>query len=483
MAELNSCNRIFFDGVVDSSNIVSVLTTFSAEIEQNMKNGQAQLDIYNSKNLESLVTNSDRKFNEKRIPNPLRTCIQLKAGITLNSPILLQTSNDNEKIKTDLEKIKTKLEKINAHKVDIDLLIDMLVCGVAFGYTLSSERKNVLFGKFSPKNTTYIQSNDIGNPVSLIINKATVTQLINNQKVEVIKYTCFTDTNKFILESSGKDIEIIEISNHGLPNNPVAVYEANEELQSLLKDLFPMLISYMLTSSNLDNDMLNKINTLLALIGFEMTPETITKIFNRENNVISIPPNTNGETGNKDVKFVTSSANMQDMMEHKSRIWQEMLEIAFLPKDAGNRAETGQAMKFGGNYVVTSMMCSMLELVLSTPKRQEIENIIEIMKVNKELLSDINSNDIKIAYDHNRLLDIRELAETMEILMRVGMATDDMLDICGVATNNVKIENGVKLTQKNKNKIQMLINDKLLTTDDKFAKIDMIYKESNNGNE
>lgn len=474
---MNNIKRIYYDGSIDKDNILTVLKVFSSDIEYNLKTSSERFEVYNSKNLESFITDSNRAFNEKRTPNPLRTIIKLKAGITLNSPILLQTSSESDVVKKDLEKIKSKLELINSHKTDINLLIDLLVYGVAFGYTLADKdlEKSIMFGKFSPTNTTFIQSNDIGNKTLLVINKSKSIKIINDNKVETTVYTCFDDKNKYILSVEDGQYELLDFSRHSLPSNPVTVYECNEDLIPLFDEELPLLTSYMLASSNLDNDMLNKINNLLAIIGFELSDESMKKIFYKETNILAIPPNQNGENGNKDVKFVSSSANMQDMMNYKSSLWQEMLDIAFLPKDAGERAETGQAMKFGGNYVVTSIMCAMEELNITAPKLQEINNMIAILKARGELSSEIKISDIKIAYDQNRLLDIRELAETMEILSRVGMAIDDILDICGVATNNIKIENGFKETQMVKNKIQAILNDKVLTSDEKLDKINVIY--------
>lgn len=457
-------DKIYTDLEPTDDNIIEILKDSLTTFENNSNFIKELIDIYKGKQSILEHTNVTTNVNERNVVNYIKFCIKTITSIILSSPIVYTIEKHSDKFKKDIETISQYIQNAGEHKTNKELVEDMLMTGVGYRYTIPKTRKgkgNVKpsyfsIGRFAPENTCDVFSNDLDNPVVMTFHRATIKRKEKNgDNTEIKRYTCFTDTKKYIIEESKDNksgYEIVDKNAHGLPFNPVSAVENDIFRLSLTADLIGLQDSLNMAISNVSNDVIAKINQILVIVGAVLDENQKRDL--KELGILLLPK---GEAGNNpSAEFISSQLDSY-VLEFTSIIKKMLFELAGVPNnESGSRAETGVAVQTQSGYVLANFSSSAIELQLEPALRNQLDNIITILKNEKKITSDISASDIDIKFDKNRLSSITELVNNLEALIRLGMNAYDALTIVKLAENNRHIADGIQATLDKRMSIELL---------------------------
>ena len=414
-------NRIFTAETVSESTVISIL---EKTLEKHRINATyiEKLDEYYKGNQYDNITSSGRNIDEKNVVNLTKVFIDTVVSITLNKEITYVAREDI--FKDDVEKIANYMRDEDEHTINLDTCTNMVVDGIGYQYCLQNGENDITphspftIGLFSPKDTYLVQSLDIGNPVVLSVHIS--------EYDDIKQYACFDNKYKYIIKNSKKSgkLEVTETTLHDLPFNPIQCYNNDMYRLSAVADLMGLQDSLNTSISNYNNDVLIKINQILVIIGAELAPEEAKKL--KESGVLQIT----GKDGVKqDVKFVSSQLDSRIIDFVKNTV-EMMCLVSGCPSQNAGSLETGKAVETANGHTIANFVSNRKEQAFHKPKRQQLDNIIAILKRKKEISSNIKASDIDIKFDKNRLTSISDNVINLVKLLDAGMEEYDALVVC-----------------------------------------------------
>lgn len=217
--------------------------------------------------------------------------------------------------------------------VDARLAKWLLICGVGYRMTLPNKNWNpdsdeAPFRKYSldPRQTFVVRTNDVERRVVMSVFYVRETE--SNERI----YSVYTDKSLFIVREYGGVTEYP----HVLGMNPIVEYTLDEarlgifevviDLQDLINEL----------QSNRMDDIVQYVNSFLAIMGGELDEETYKKL--SEYKTLCLPEGT-------DAKYLSAAMSQTDLQTLKDDTYQAMLNICGAPNRNGgsSTSDTGSA--------------------------------------------------------------------------------------------------------------------------------------------
>lgn len=395
----------------------------------NFYNGMTQTD-------DTYMQSTEQKYDNKWAVNYTKVLIDCAVAIEMNAPFIYSLiETKNAKYKKDIDVIKKYIINEGLHNIDLDTGLVMKIAGLCYNYCLQQNIKNdkTIFspftvGIFEPKDTFVCHSNEIGNKINF---SAHITTIKDENNQEVIRYTCFDDKHKYIIEQGatgfyfvkqqviGINGEIIEQDYiaHDLPYNPIQLFANGRYFDSVVFLLKDLQTSLNVTETNVNNDMYNWVDKLLVFLGVDIEGDELVKL--RMSQIIKIPQNAMGT--NQDAKYISAQMDYQGVINRKQSIIDDMYFFASVPTNKSNRAETGKAAALTNGHTQSNFSANRREQAFIQPKRQQLANIIEILRRTNMIASDITANDISIEFDKSRLTTDLETIQAISECLKMNM--------------------------------------------------------------
>lgn len=381
---------------------------------------------------DSFIPDSERKFNIKTVANYTKVFIDTVVAITLNKALSYICRKDGDLYKEDLDKIIDYLNDEGEHEYNLSTCNDLMVTGIGYQYCLEQKVNDptpyspFTIGVFSPDSTYCVQSYDIGNKVIASFHISS----INGQTVVTAfddKYRYKIVNNELVPVIAGDDRLRIE---HGLPYNPIQMFESDKYRLSVVDDLMGLQNSLNIGLSNYNNSVLLIVNQLLTIIGADINEEDIKD--NLKNNILVLPEN-------GDAKFISAGIN-ENVIDFIDSTVERMCIISGCPSQKSSNAETGVGVETENGHTIANFTSNKREQCFYKPKRQQLENIITILRRNGLLKSDISAKDIEIKFDRNRLMSITEHVNNLRtLLIDCKVGAYNALKVCDIFDDNASV--------------------------------------------
>lgn len=367
------------------------------------------------------IPDTTQNIDEKIVVNYTKLLCDTAVAITLTKPITYVSRVNQDNYKADVQTITNYIMDEGDHETNLQTETDMIVNGVGYQYCLEQDMDqdptpNSPFttGRFSPVDTYIVRAYDIGNKVACSFHIAKISD------VEYItafdnkyKYTFYpkivynTPEMKRLLPEDYFDGEnyYIGATSHDLPYNPITEFKADMYGLSTVADLVGLQDSLNTSISNYDNDVIMKIRQILVVLGVEIDKDDLKTL--KTDGVLNLPNSNNG-TDKIDAKFISSQLN-ESIITYINDTIERMSMIAGCPNQSSNgNAETGIAMEVQNGHTVANFISNKREQAFYKPKREQLGNIIAILRRRGKLTSPITENDIEIKFDKNRLASVTD---------------------------------------------------------------------------
>lgn len=401
------------------------------------------------------IPDTGQNINEKTIVNYTKLLCDTAVAITLTKPLTYISRVTDEAYQEDVQLISDFIADEGDHDTNLQTATDMIVGGVGYQYCLEQDKgidstplSPFTTGRFTPENTYVVRSYDIGNKVICSFHIAE----INN--VEYV--TAFDSKYKYILVP--KNIRTVQMADayegenyyiiasaHDLPYNPISEYKVDVYGLSTVADLIGLQDSLNIAVSNYDNDVLMKIKQILVITGCEVDDDMLATL--RTDGVLNLPPSSTS-TDKMDAKFVSSQLNESIIGYIKDTI-ERMSMISGCPNQSSSgNAETGLAMEVQNGHTVANFISNKREQAFYKPKREQLGNIIAIMRRNGMLKSKITEKDIEIKFDKNRLASVTDNINNLIQLITNNVDPLDALNVCPIFDDNNGVAQRIKANMK-----------------------------------
>ena len=441
-------SHIYTDKISD---VIEIYKETKAAANSNFDQIKELTEIYKGNQLK-YIPDTARKANEKMVVNYTKVFIDTVVSITLNKAMTYVARGKNKQYKADVDKITAFLNDEGEHAYNINTCTDIIVDGIGYQYTLEQKTGDITpsspftIGRLDNLSTYVVESSAIGNKV--------VVSYIISQLNSAERVTAFDDKYKYVFEknkngdykyvkttgvdSNGNIIEQDAITAHDLPYNPIQVFESDMYRLSTVQDLWGLQETLNLSVSNYNNDILLKINQLLLIIGNDIDDKEIANL--EKNNVLIVKEG--------DAKFIASQLDSRVIDYIKDTI-EMMCLISGCPSQNTGRAETGTAVETQNGHTIANFNSNRREQSFYKPKRQQLANIITILKRNGIIKSDITENDIEIKFDKNRLISITENVNNLRTLINdIKVEPYKALSVCPIFEDNEEVAQGIVENKK-----------------------------------
>lgn len=381
--------KIYTDvDTITAENVVDVLNKAVLVHSQNQNEIQYLWDYYRGKTpilgKEKIVR---PEINSKISVNRASEIVAFKKGYGFGEPIQYIRRGSDESLTGDITLLNNYMLDENKHAEDITLAEWLYVCGVGMRMALPGKSKEEPFKIYTldPRYSFVVHYNGLGENVVMGV-KFVV------RESGLPRYSVYTKDRYFEIESG-----VIEKDEpHVLEEIPLFLYPANLAMTGAFEPVLPLLDAISEIQSNRMDNIVQYVNSFLALLGGSIDEDTYKKL--EEYKMLCLPEGV-------DAKYLSDSMAQSDIQVLIDDLYESILTICGIPNRNGgsSTSDTGQAVYLRDGYGSAETHMQSVELEFKKSERRFLKLILRIMKdmVGTELsLSDIEIKFSRRNYDN-----------------------------------------------------------------------------------
>ena len=283
----------------------------------------------------------------------------------------------------------------DAGKAACDARLAKWILNAGVGYRMTLPNKawekdgdEAPFKKYSldPRQTFVVRTNDVERRV--IMSVYYVRQTENNEQV----YSVYTDKSLFIVREFGG----VEEYPHVLGMNPIVEYVLDESRLGIFEVAVPLFDAIDELQSNRMDDIVQFVNSFLAILGGQLDEETYKKL--NEWKTLCLPEGV-------DAKYLSPAMSQNDVQTLKDDLYQAVLTICGVPNRNGgsSTSDTGTATIVRDGWSAAEGRAKTIETCFKEAEKQSLKLDLRILRdtVGTKLrLSDIDIHFTRRNYEN-----------------------------------------------------------------------------------
>ena len=280
-------------------------------------------------------------------------------------------SGNDDAIAADINALNACNSDAGKSACDARLAKWLLVAGVAYRMTLPNKAwvpdgDEAPFEKYSldPRSTFVVRRNDVKRRVLMSVYY--VKQTENNERV----YSVYTDRALFIVREYGGKVVVYP---HVLGMNPITEYSLDESRLGIFEVVVPLLDALDELQSNRMDDIVQYVNSFLAILGGELDEETYKKL--NEWKTLCLPEGT-------DAKYISTPMSQSDLQTLKDDLYQAILTICGVPNRNGgsSTSDTGTATIVRDGWSAAEGRAKTIETCFKEAERESLKLDLRILR-------------------------------------------------------------------------------------------------------
>ena len=395
---------------ITKENLISVLTKAISVHETNSSEIQYLYDYYRGKTPILGKTKEVREnINHKICVNRAHEIVDFKLGYCFGEPIQYIRRGEEENITKDIATLNDYMYLADKATADKELAEWLLISGV--GYRMVMPDDNLSIYTLDPRNTFVIRHSGLGHPVV-----AAVTYVEREDLGRI--YSVYTDTEYF-------ETDLLNVSSrtHILGGNPITEYRADNAMLGSFEIVLPLLDAINEIESNRLDDIVQFVNSFLAVVGAELDEETVQRI--NEWKMMALPDGA-------DVKYLAASMKQSDIQTLVDDLYQTVLTICGLPNRNGgsSTSDTGRATELRDGWATTESVAKSIETMFKRSEKQFLKVALNILKTKVGLKLKVEHIEAKFARRHTD--NILTKVQAMVQLLDAGIAPEIAIATAGI---------------------------------------------------
>lgn len=395
---------------ITAENLISVLTKAVTVHDCNRSDIQYLYDYYKGKTDILEKTKEVREnINHKVWVNRAKEIIDFKLGYCFGEPIQYIRRGEEANLTTDIAVLNDHMYLADKATADKELAEWMLIAGVGYRMTMPTDTLSIY--TLDPRNTFVIRYSGLGHPVV-----AAVTYVEKENLGRI--YSVYTDTEYF--ETDGMNVTVSPIH---LGGNPIVEYRADNAMLGAFEVVLPLLDAINEVESNRLDDIVQFVNSFLAIMGGELDAETVQNI--NEWKMMALPEGV-------DAKYLTASLQQSDIQTLVDNLYQSILTICGLPNRNGgsSTSDTGAAVQLRDGWEAAEANAKSIETMFKRSEKQFLKVALRILHANAGLDLKVEHIEAKFARRHTD--NILTKVQAMVQLMDAGISPEIAIATAGI---------------------------------------------------
>jgi SPP1 family phage portal protein len=349
--------------------------------------------------------------NHKICENHAHEVTRFYEGYIFGEPIQYVRRENTSAKKAD-DKIAADINALNGYNADAGkaacdgkLAKWILVASAGYRMTLpnkawSLDADEPPFKKYSldPRQTFIVRTNDVEHRPLMGVNY--VKQTETNETV----YSVYTDKFLFVVREFGG----VEAYPHVLGMIPIIEYTLDESRLGIFEVAMPLLDALDELQSNRMDDIVQFVNSFLAILGGELDEETYKKL--NEWKTLCLPEGV-------DAKYLSPAMNQNDVQTLKEDLYQAVLTICGVPNRNGgsSTSDTGVATIVRDGWSAAEGRAKTIETSFKEAERESLKLDLRILR--DTVGTNLRLSDIDIHFTRRNYENIASKAQVLVAML------------------------------------------------------------------
>ena len=393
--------KIFTDvEEITASNVVEVLNKVLPIHEENRAEIQYLWDYYCGKTPILNKTKEIREsINHKICVNRANEIVSFKLGYGFGEPIQYIRRGLNEGLTDDINRLNEYMFQENKQAEDSSLAEWLYVSGVGLRMVMPGPDADEPFKIYTldPRYSFVVRHNGLGEPVVMGV------KYIQKENKDIV-YSVYTPHRYFeIIEST-----IVKNEPHVLESVPIFEYPANAARLGAFEIVLPLLDAINELESNRMDDVVQFVNSFLALLGGTIDEETAKKL--DEYKMLCLPEGV-------DAKYLSAALQQSDIQVQADNLYEYVLTICGIPNRNGgsSTSDTGSAVIMRDGWESAEAQMKSVE---NEWKRSEKLFLKLALRILKDMVdTDLSIRDVEIKFSRRNYDNLQTKSQVLTTLL------------------------------------------------------------------
>lgn len=388
---------------ITHDNVVEVLLRAVKVHSQNQSEIQYLWDYYRGKT--PILTKKKQvreSINHKVNINRAYEIVTFKRGYGFGEPIQYVRRGSNESLTDDIEALNGFMFSENKHTEDSALAEWIYVAGLGMRMALPGDGEEEPFKIYTldPRYSFVVKYNGLGEKVLM-----GVKFILRENKWPV--YSVYTKDWYYEIESG-----IVTKSNpHALGDVPIFEYPANAAKTGAFEIVLSLLDAISEVESNRMDDLVQSVNSFLALCGGTIDDETAAKL--DEYKMLCLPEGV-------DAKYLSVPMQQSDLQVLANNLYETVLTICGIPNRNGgsSTSDTGSAVYLRDGFGSAE---TQMQIVENEFKRSEMRFLKMVLRIMRDMVGTrLTARDVEIKFSRRNYDNIQTKSQVLVSMLNNG---------------------------------------------------------------
>lgn len=351
--------------VITSENVIDVLDKAVSVHKMNQNEIEYLWNYYKGQTpIQSKIKEVRDNINHKIAVNRAQEIVNFKRGYGFGEPIQYIRRGSDETLTDDINKLNEYMFGESKHAKDSRLAEWLYVCGLGMRMILpgQDDESPVKIYTLDPRYSFVVRYNGLGEHTVMGVKFVVKSD-------NTIVYSVYTKDKYFEIANS----KIVKEEPHSLNDIPVFCYQANQAMLGAFEIVLPLLDAIEEIESNRLDDIVQYVNSFLALLGGTIDEDTYSKL--EEYKMLCLPEGT-------DAKYLSGSLQQSDVQVLVDNLYEDILTICGIPNRNGgsSTSDTGQAVYLRDGYGAAETQMQSVENEFKLSEKEALRLILRILR-------------------------------------------------------------------------------------------------------
>ena len=296
--------------------------------------------------------------------NRANEIVTFKRGYGFGEPIQYIRRGKDDSQSDEVQTLNEYMYLAGKHAKDSELAEWLYVCGVGMRMVLPTQDENdpLAIYTLDPRDSFVVRYNGLGEPV--VMGVKAIQKEDNTIVYSVYTRDCYYEVHNGTLEKAEP---------HILGDVPIFEYPANKARLGSFEVVLPLLDAINELESNRMDDVVQFVNSFLALLGGTIDEETAAKL--DEYKMLCLPEGV-------DAKYLSVALQQSDMQIYADSLYNYVLTICGLPNRNGgsSTSDTGSAVIMRDGWESAEAQMKSVELEFKESDKRFLKMALRILK-------------------------------------------------------------------------------------------------------
>lgn len=357
--------QIYTDvATITADNVADVLEKALKVHNANKTDIEYLWDYYRGKTpILNKVKEVRESINHKINVNRANEIVTFKKGYGFGEPIQYIRRGIDDSQSDEVQKLNEYMFLSGKHAKDSELAEWLYVCGLGMRMVLPGDEEEPLrVYTLDPRHSFVVRYNGLGEPVVMGV------KTVVKEDGDAVHSVYTKDTYFEIVDG-----KIIKSEPHVLGDVPLFSYKSSQAMLGSFEIVLPLLDAINELESNRMDDVVQFVNSFLALLGGTIDEDTYSKL--EEYKMLCLPEGV-------DAKYLSTALQQSDMQIQADSLYEYVLTICGVPNRNGgsSTSDTGAATIFRDGWQMAESHMKSVEVEFKEAEKRFLKMALRILK-------------------------------------------------------------------------------------------------------